>query len=345
MKINVKVKDIAKVAGVSPSTVSLVLNNRPSRIAEDTKEHIFRVAREMQFQKETEIDFTEFKKVRTIGLIVPDRMNPFYHQLAEEIARNAFLGDYSVFQCYTGDDIQCFYTAVEGFMAKNIDGIIVIPPRTMDKENVKLLKSVQKSNVPIMLLDRAAYGVFCDFVTADNKHGGKIAAEYMIKKGHTRIGCMMAEQNIYTSRKRLEGYREALAAYKIPFDKSLIYYGNYDIDSGRQGAEELIGKGVTAIVAGNDLMALGVYLYAEEQGLSVPDDVSVIGYDNTELCRFARTPLTSVDQNTSTMASKAVEVILRQIGKEEGEEEPARNYYFTPYIVERESVKDCNSQK
>jgi len=106
MKINVKVKDIAKVAGVSPSTVSLVLNNRPSRIAEDTKEHIFRVAREMQFQKETEIDFTEFKKVRTIGLIVPDHMNPFYHQLAEEIARNAFLGGYSVFQCNTGDDIQ-----------------------------------------------------------------------------------------------------------------------------------------------------------------------------------------------------------------------------------------------
>lgn len=341
--MKVKVKDIAKAAGVSPTTVSLVLNNRPSRIAEDTKEHILRVTREMQFQKESEIDFSEFKKVKTLGMVVPDVMSSFYHRLAEETSRHAFYQEYTVFQCYTNDDIQCFYMAVEGLMAKNVDGIIIIPPRTMDKENVKLLKSLQKSGVPMVLLDRAAYAVFCDFVMADNKHGGRIATEYLIKHGHTGIGCLVGEANVYTSRKRVEGYREALAAAKIPFDKDLVYYGNYDIESGRAGMELLWGKGVTAVVAGNDLMAYGVYLFAKGHHLCIPGDLSVIGYDNTELCGLMDVPLTSVDQNTDTMASKAVEVLLRRIEEPAADEpEPARNYYFTPFVVERDSVGEMN---
>jgi len=345
--VKVKVKDIAKVAGVSSTTVSLVLNHKPSRIAEETKEHIFRIAREMQFQKESEVDFSEFKRVKTLGMIVPDNKNPFYYQLSAEVAKCAHLNDYTVFQCYTGDDIQRFYAAIESLMAKNVDGLIIIPPETMDKENVKLLKSVQKSRIPFMLLDRAAYNVFCDFVTADNKHGGRIATEYLIKNGHRRIGCLAGAANIYTSRKRVEGYQEALAAYQIPFEKSFLFYGHYNLDSGYAGAKELIEKGMTAIIAGNDLMAYGVYLFARDQGMSIPEDISVIGYDNTDLCRLMDAPLTSIDQNLGTMAAKAIEVILRQIKirDEKGGQEPARNYYFTPYIVERGSVKDVSIRK
>lgn len=337
--MKVKIKDIAKAAGVSPTTVSLVLNKKPSRIADDTREQVLKIAREMQFQNETGIDCSGFGKVKTLGLLVPDAMNSFYHQLAEEVAKNAFMRGYLLFQCYTDDSLECFCKAVEGLMSKNVDGIIVIPPRTLDKENIKLLKSAQKSHVPLVLLDRAAYSLFCDLVTADNKHGGRIAAEYMIERGHKRIGCMMGDSRIYTAQKRLEGYREALAAHKIPFETSLVYQGNYDIDSGFKGAGELVNQGVTAIVAGNDLMAFGIYVYAKTNSLSIPDDLSVIGYDNTELCRFMDVPLTSVDQNACTMASKAVEVLLKWVERDEQEEEPVRNYYFTPHIVERKSVK------
>lgn len=341
--MKVKVKDIAKAAGVSPSTVSLVLNDRPSRIAEDTKEHILRVAKEMQFQMESGADFTGFKKVKTFGMIVPNAMNSFYHRLSEEIAKYAFLHDHVVFQCYSNDDIQCFYVALEGLMAKNVDGLIIIPPKTMDKDNVKLLKSLQKNGIPMVLLDRAAYTVFCDFVTADNKYGGRIATEYLIKHGHTRIGCMVGESNVYTSRKRVDGYKEALAAASIPFDKELVYYGNFDIATGNTGAAELLGRDVSALVAGNDLMAYGAYLYTREHAISIPKDVSLIGYDNTELCSLMGVPLTSVDQNTDMMASKVVELLIRRI-EEPSEEEmvPARNYYFTPYVVERGSVGSRN---
>lgn len=338
--MKVRVKDIAKAAGVSPSTVSLVLNNRPSRIAEDTREHIQRIAREMQFKMESGVDFTTFKKVKTIGMIVPDSMNPFYHRLAQEIANNGFLHGYTVFLCYIKDDIQRFYTALEGLMVKNVEGLIVVPPRTMDKENVRLLKSLQKSGIPMTLLDRAAFGVFCDFVTADNKYGGRIAAEYLIRNGHTRIGCMVGGENIYTSRRRVDGYKEALAEAGLPFDRELVYYGNYDVDSGKAGIGRLWNKDITAVMAGNDLMAYGVYLYAKDKHISIPGELSVVGYDNTELCALLNVPLTSVDQSVELMASKAVEVLIGRIEKSpDGEAEPARNFYFTPSVVERSSVE------
>lgn len=337
--MKVRVKDIAKAAGVSPSTVSLVLNNRPSRIAEDTREHILRIAREMQFKMESGTDFTAFKRVKTMGMIIPDSMNPFYHRLGEEIANQGYLRGYVVFTCQVKDDIARFYMALEGLMAKNVDGLVVVPPRGMDKENVRLLKSLPKNGIPMTLLDRAAFGVFCDFVTADNKYGGRIATEYLICHGHTKIGCMVGGANIYTSRKRVDGYKEALAEAGIPFDKELVYYGNYDKATGLTGMKVLMKKGITAVVAGNDLMAYGVYEYAEEKQLSIPGDLSVVGYDNTELCVFLKAPLTSVEQNAELMASKAVELLVSRIEESaDEEEEPARNYYFTPYVVERGSV-------
>lgn len=344
--MKVKIKDIAKAAGVSPSTVSLVLNGRPSRIAEDTKEHILHVAKELQFQMESGIDFIKSKKVKTIGMIVPDERSAFFHKLAEETAEYAYQQGYSVFQCYTNDDIQHFYMAIESLMAKNVDGFIIIPPRTMDKDNVKILKGMQKSGIPIVLLDRAAYGVFCDFVTADNKYGGRIATEYLIRHGHTRIGCMVGEANIYTSRKRVDGYREALALAKIPYDKELVYYGNFDKESGRLGIMELMKKGITAVVAGNDLMAYGAYQYAKEKMISIPKQLSIIGYDNTELGDLLEIPLTSIDQNTDMMASKAVELVIGRIEFPLKEEpEPVRNYYFIPYVVERGTVGKIESLK
>ena len=344
--MKVKIKDIAKAAGVSPSTVSLVLNGRPSRIAEDTKEHILHVAKELQFQMESGIDFIKSKKVKTIGMIVPDERSAFFHKLAEETAEYAYQQGYSVFQCYTNDDIQHFYMAIESLMAKNVDGFIIIPPRTMDKDNVKILKGMQKSGIPIVLLDRAAYGVFCDFVTADNKYGGRIATEYLIRHGHTRIGCMVGEANIYTSRKRVDGYREALALAKIPYDKELVYYGNFDKESGRLGIMELMKKGITAVMAGNDLMAYGAYQYAKEKKISIPKQLSIIGYDNTELGDLLEIPLTSIDQNTDMMASKAVELVIGRIESPLKEEpEPVRNYYFIPYVVERGTVGEIEHLK
>ncbi|MEG0688586.1 MAG: LacI family DNA-binding transcriptional regulator, partial [Hungatella sp.] len=241
--MKVKVKDIAAAAGVSTTAVSLVLNNRPSRIADDTKEHILRIANEMKLQKENDFLFAEFKRVKTIGLIIPEGNNRFFWKLALEISKVAAVSGYTVFQCHVEESSQSLYQAIESLVGKNVDGILVVPPAKITKEGIKLLKSCQTGKIPMILVDRAVYTVFSDFVTADNKQGGLLATEYLIDHGHTRIGIILGGENVYTSRTRLEGYKAALAAHSIPYEIMRVYYGDFDTQSGETGAEELLKQG------------------------------------------------------------------------------------------------------
>lgn len=305
--MKVKVKDIAKVAGVSTTAVSLVLNDKPCRLSEATKEHILRIAREMKFQNENSIHFDTMKRVKAIGLVIPDIQNLFYQQLSISIGERLAEEGYVVLQCNVDEDLQRCYHSLECLTSKNVDGIIVIPPciHSKDDKLIKMLKSLQDSGVPMMLADRAVYSVFCDFVTADNKQGGKIATEYLISRGHKKVGCIMADKEVYTVRKRLEGYKQALAVNQIPFEEELTYFGKYDMQTGIQGAEALWNQGVTAIFAGNDEIAYGIYQYASSKGLRIPEDLSVIGYDNTKTCSLLQPNLTSIEQNSNQIGERA----------------------------------------
>lgn len=340
--MKVKVKDIAKAAGVSPTAVSLVLNDKPSRLAEGTKERILQVAREMQFQLDGRKTSGSFEgHTKTFGLIVPGEGNPFHEELAREVQRYAARAGYVVFQCNVRNDGEFCAQALESLAVKNVDGLIVTVPADIGKEHrlIKALKALQDDGVPLILLDRAAYSVFCDFVTADNKYGAKMAVEYLIDHGHRRIGCLSGREEVYTARKRMEGYREAMAMRRLPVEENLIVCGDFTIEAGRDGTKALLDQGATAVFAANDTLAWGAYQYAEEQNLTIPGDFSVIGYDNSRLCAGLQPPLTSVDQNIPMMASKAVDLLIQNMLSAE-EPHAARNYYFSPVLVERDSVGD-----
>ena len=337
--MKVKIKDIAVAAGVSPSAVSQVLNDRPCRLSDATKEKILRVAREMKFQNQKFISTDGVGRMKTIGLILPEQA-PFFLDLSYKISRELYQKGYTVFQCAVGDDLDCCYKALESLTCKNVDGIIVIPPCTgkKDLKLSKMLKALQNSGVPMILADRAVYSVFCDFVTADNKMGGKIATEYLLQCGHSKIGCIMGKKDVYTVRKRLDGYKQALVLHNVPYDEKLVYYGEFAKNTGTSGTKELIAKGVTAIFAGNDEIAVGVYEYAKTMHIKIPEELSVIGFDNTKICDILNPPLTSVEQNTDQLAEKIAEVMLSEIEKTENEDAPS-NYYYTPILKERNSVR------
>lgn len=337
--LKVKVKDIAKAAGVSTTAVSLVLNDKPCRLSDSTKEHILRVARELKFQKEHTINPEALGKVKTVGLVVPDSGNQFFRQLAGEVSQCLFAQGYTVLQCFIEESLDRCYQALESLACKNVDGIIVVVPGSQSKDPklIKMLKSLQDSGIPMILADRAVYSVFCDFVTADNKHGGRVATEYLFHAGHKKIGCILGKPEVYTVRKRLEGYKQALALLNIPYEKELVFFGLFDAETGKKGTGALLEQGVTGIFAGNDEIAYGIYQYAKEHGIRIPEELSVIGFDNSELCDLLVPPLTSVEQNVTQMGERVAEVMLHNIQGTEMEETP-RNYYFTPFIVERESV-------
>lgn len=349
--MKVKVKDIAAQAGVSTTAVSLVLNHKPCRIAEDTKEKIFRVAAELEYQQKNYGIFQGFKKVKTLGLIIPEIDNPFFAQLAEKISYYAAQSGYTVFQCNVGEDFASFKNAVECLIAKTCDGVLLTAPQSITPEGIKLVKYLQNSRIPMVLLDRAVYSVFCDFVTCDNKRGGRLAAEYLISHGHTHVGVLLGGENTYTARTRLEGFWSAFAANHLPLDQVLTYQGTFSRQTGYAGAKTLYEQGIRAFFAENDQIAEGVYEFAREMELTIGKEISVIGYDDTRFSRILVPKLTTIGQDIGGMAEKAVELAIEKIefkengtnkksssGTAPGTRIPGQNYYFPPELREGESV-------
>lgn len=335
--MKVKVKDVAELAKVSTTTASLVLNHKPCRVSEKTKERIFRIFNELTYQQENYGIFQGLKKVNCVGLILPEYENPFFLSLAVHIAKIAEERGYTVFQCWVSEGFASFKNAMECLIGKNIDGIIVVAPESIDKEGIRLIKSLQTAQIPLVLLDRAVYSVFSDFVSSDNKYGGRCATEHLIINGHQKIGIILGGGATYTADKRLEGYKEALARHKIAGHEEWVYRGSYSQESGYEGAGALRKQGVTAIFATNDLIARGIYRYAQDHGLQIGTDLSVVGYDNTEICDWLVPPLTSVEQNMLSMGEAAVDLLLRQMEEEE-HPKPAQNYYYMPLLRQRKSV-------
>lgn len=285
----------------------------------------------------TEKSIPLFCVIKNAKIVYHDRTRGCFCESKSERHRKAAREyGYTVFQCGIKQEFVSFRDAVECLIGKNVDGVVLIPPEQIDKAGIDLVKALQNSRIPLLLLDRAVYSVFCDFVTADNKQGGRLAAEALIRQGHRQIDIIMGGANTYTARKRMEGYREAFARNQMAIEDHFIVQGEYTLEAGCRGAKELFEKGVRAMFASNDCIARGVYRFADERGLKIGRDLSVVGYDNTEICRWLQPPLTSIDQNTGQMAEKAVELLIRRI--EGGDGKPARNYYFTPVLVERNSV-------
>lgn len=334
--MKVKVKDIAKAAGVSTTAVSLVVNGKPSRLSDATKEKIMRIAREMAFQNEFTVEQLAYQRVKTLGLVVPNIDDPVYMRLATGIQEYAYTSGYTVFLSISGDDAERCCTAVEGLAMKNVDGILLIAPSTVEKEDrlTKMVKLLQGNGMPIVLLDRAIYSIFSDFVTSDNKYGGRAATLSLAEKGFKKIGCVLGPAQVYTTRKRLQGYQDGMAKAKLPYQEELVYYGTYTRASGKAGAAKLYELGCRALFVANDLMTAGALEFAREKGLKIPEDIEIVGYDALPGCEIS-----SVQQNIALMAEKAVDRIVERIENAGEDEMPPGNFYITPLMIEREQTK------
>ena len=210
--MKVKAKDIAKAAGVSTTAVSLVLNGKDSRISEATKEKILRISREMAFQSEITVQPGGSQRVKTLGLVLPDLKDPVFYKLLIYIQEYAFQKGYIVFFCACGDDVERCCTIVEGLVVKNVDGLAVVAPSTLEKDDslTKTLHTVQDNGVPLVLLDRAVYSIFSDFVTTDNKYGGRAAAEKLVQAGAKQIRLYSGPAQVYTTKSAIRVFRKVL---------------------------------------------------------------------------------------------------------------------------------------
>ena len=336
-------KDIAEATGYSISSVSLVLNDRPNRISAGSREKILQAAKRLDYHPNQAAVSLITRRSNIIGLIVPDITNMFFAQVAKGAeTRSSELG-YSLVLCNTNDEPEKDLEYLGVLLDRGADGILLVSSYQPGIERKPLDGKKLLSEKPVVLVDRNAdrladsgrySGVF-----SDNELGAYLATKHLLSLGHKKIGCITGPMAAASSKNRLFGYIRALQEAELPFDNSLVREGNYRIDTGFEFGSQLIDAGASAIFAFNDMMAYGVYRAAGEKGVSIPDDLSVIGYDDLPFSEIAEPPLTSVRQGAYNIGVEAVNAIVRQIDAPQKKPEMLT---LRPELIVRKSVKQID---
>jgi LacI family transcriptional regulator len=333
--IVVTIREVAKRAGVSMTTVSHVVNQ--SRfVSEATSRRVRRAMKELKYQPNALARSLRRKDTHTLGLVLPDSSNPFFAEVGRGIEDFAFSQNYNVLFGSSDGDLEKENAYLRVFIEKQVDGIIFVAAG----ESAKHIQALLAKKLPLVVVDREFKTVIADYVVADNRRGGLQATEHLIQLGHRVIGCIAGPSTVTPSAERVTGYRDALEAHSLPFDASLVQRGDFSASSGFDAVQAFLtrkDKRPTAIFACNDLMALGALGAIHKAGLRVPDDISLVGYDDIVLASYTNPPLTTIQQPKYEMGRLAVQILLERLNSEKPAK-PKRHLLNTTLIV-RESTR------
>ncbi len=303
----VSIKDIARAAGVSHSTVSRALRNSPLVNAE-TAAYIRRLAQEMGYTPNTVAQSLVTQRTHTIGLVVTSIADPFIVRIVEGIEDLATREGYSVFLSSSHADPGREIAVVETFHRRRVDGVIVLASRVGSLYAERL----QELGVPIVLINNQADVEYVYSVSVDDEQGARLAVRHLIELGHQRIGYVGCHFRPPSNRRRLEGYRQELSQAGYPYVPELVVHPRSfsDVENGRAALAPLVEAGATAVFCYNDRIAIGLMTAARERGIRIPEELSVVGFDNIEASWFVTPPLTTVDQPRFEMGRQAMQMVL-----------------------------------
>ncbi|QAS52211.1 LacI family DNA-binding transcriptional regulator [Halobacillus litoralis] len=334
----VTIKDVAKAANVSISTVSRVLNNS-GYSSMSTKEKVNKAVEELKFQKNMVATAMIKKQTSTLGLIIPDIKNIFYGELTRAIEDQAHQYGFNVILCNTDNDLEKEAEYLNFLLRKGIDGIIFSTPEINDKNIREVMKN--RPDVPLILLGSQVKNVRLDEVLVDNFEGGYQATAHLLDHGHQRIGYIGGQKDSYATVERYKGYAKALEDYGIEPMDEYLKLDEFKIHSGYHRGKELLkmSEPPTAVFAGNDAIAVGVYKAARELGISIPEELSVIGFDDSQFAEIVDPELTTIRTPISEMGEKTVELAIQIVREGKNFKETVT---FQPSLIERGSTAKVN---
>jgi LacI family transcriptional regulator, galactose operon repressor len=326
------IKDVATLAGVSYTTVSHVINNsRPvsARVRGDVEAAIKRlnyipsaVARSLKHQS-----------TNSIGLLVSNSSNPYFAELSEGIEDTCYRAGYNVILCNSDDQPERQQAYLRVLLEKRIDGLIVCSAG----DDTGLANHLRSAKVPVIIVDRQVKGVNADLIQVDHLKGAYMATRHLLDLKHKSIGCIAGPDTTSVSGDRLNGYRKALADAGAPFQTDWVVRGDFTAEGGYKAARILLKRAkVTAVFAGNDMMGIGFLRFAEEHGIRVPNQLSVIGFDGIDLGRYIYPALTTVGHSIRHQGEGAAATLLDRIRK--GGEGRLRRITINPELILREST-------
>jgi len=314
----VTIKDIAKEAKVSPSTVSMVMNDKPG-VGEETKVRVLEVIQSLNYRPNLVARSLVKGRSHSIALLIKSTKHPIFPEIAGGVDEVLKEHGYSLSIISTYDDVKLEYKEIENIKARGIDGILTSAALVDDENLVRLVNS----GYPVVAVLRRTYNCDrLDYVLVDNRKGAYLALEHLIRLGHQRIAVIKGPSNTSTGVERFDGAVRAFKAYGIPVLEELVDEGDYSQKTGYLCTKRFLkldaDKRPTGIFAINDDIALGAFEAVWERGLRVPEDIALVGFNNVETTSFCSIQITTVSQRTHEMGRLGAKRLIQKIEKKRG---------------------------
>jgi LacI family transcriptional regulator len=333
------IKEIAEKAGVSISTVRRALKGFPD-ISQETKEKVMKIAEELNYRPNLLARAMITKKTHLLGVIVPDFKSSFYSEIIDGLVEAGSLKGYRILIDKHKSSEEKLKESISIFNQYQADGLVITPPHyaILSDSIIEELESFQN---PIIILDGKldTSNLSRDYcwVGTDNRKGGKEATGFLIENGHKQIAFLGLDWNCSTSFGRYNGYREAMSENHLPLNDMSVFEGKYSERTGVEAAKAILNSNSlpTAVLCANDDIAMGFMLEVLKNGISVPGQMSIMGFANFRFSHALPVPLTTVDQFTNRIGAKTFEMLHRLM---ENRNEPISDVAIPTKIIERKSV-------
>ncbi|HCE3217358.1 TPA: substrate-binding domain-containing protein [Vibrio parahaemolyticus] len=331
-------KDIAKLAGVSTSTVSHVIN-KTRFVSEEISERVNNAAKELNYYAPSALARSlKVNRTKTIGMLVTTSTNPFFGEVVKGVERSCYHKGYSLILCNTEGDNERMRQSINTLLQKRVDGLILMCS-SLEGERIDVFE--RYPDIPVVVMDWGPMLFTSDKIQDNSLRGGYLAAKYLIDCGHTEIGCITGPLIKHQAQMRYEGYKRAMNEAGLEFNANWIIESDFECEGGYQAFKKMAERGTlpSSIFVSNDMMAMGVINAANELGIKVPDDFSIIGYDDIHIAKFMSPSLTTIHQPKYRLGQAAVETLVRRLDDKSNE---AQVVQLEPTLVVRNSVKLLN---
>lgn len=310
MAHRITMTDVAESAGVSLMTVSRVVNNKED-VSQETRQRVLDVIQELGYRPSSIARGLVTRRTGTLGVVVPDIDNAFFSGVVRGAENQAYADDYSVFLGNTNEDPDRELAVLDSLEEKLVDGLILCSSRLETEQ----LRQIVDRFPSVVLLSRELEEDCAGTVLIDDRLGGQLAAEHLIRNGHRAIGYISGPPVSHSAHWRVAGFRETLEAAGLPFNPNWIRHCQPLVEQGSQTARELLTSHpeLTALICHNDLLAVGALHVCRELGLHPPEDIAIVGFDDIPLASLVNPPLTTCRVDRHELGAKAMRMLLDQI--------------------------------
>lgn len=327
-------KDIARLAGVSTSTVSHVIN-KTRFVSDEIAERVNRAAQELNYAPSALARSLKMNRTKTIGMLVTTSTNPFFGEVVKGVERSCYHQGYNLILCNTEGDPERMHASINTLLQKRVDGVILMCP-TLIGQRIDMFE--RYPDIPVVVMDWGPMLFAADKIQDNSFQGGYMATRHLIECGHKQIGCITGPLIGQQAQQRYEGYKRAVLEAGLIINPDWIVESDFECEGGYAAFNTMQKRGPlpSAIFVSNDMMAMGVINAASEHGVMIPQDVSLIGYDDIHIAKFMTPPLTTIHQPKYRLGKAAVETLLDKLAHQD---RTPKAVQLEPELVVRSSIK------